>query len=86
MPSLRLVSLTAHERDILHKYASGVRGQQLANELKITYNTTRTHYLRICRKIDVADMMQASITYIQECHASAGVRLSSAEGSANEAS
>lgn len=59
----KFVRLTVHEREILGLYARGVRGQRLAVEKGITYNTVRSHYERICQKLETQDMIGAVIAF-----------------------
>lgn len=62
LPS-KFVRLTEHERGILALYARGVRGQRLAQEKGITYNTVRSHYERICDKVGERDMLGAAVAF-----------------------
>lgn len=55
------VPLTLRERDVLNRLANGYSNRQIAEELKISYETVKEHVQHILRKLCVTDRTQAAV-------------------------
>jgi DNA-binding NarL/FixJ family response regulator len=50
---VRLASLTPRERTVLQRLAQGMRPAEIADELRVSRHTVRTHLANLHRKLDV---------------------------------
>jgi|LakMenEpi03Aug12_release.lakeMendotaPanAssembly.Ray.scaffolds.fasta_scaffold192595_3 DNA-binding NarL/FixJ family response regulator len=55
------IPLTIRERDVLTRLANGYSNRQIADELKISYETVKEHVQHILRKLSVTDRTQAAV-------------------------
>jgi two-component system, NarL family, nitrate/nitrite response regulator NarL len=67
MPGRRgdaLAALTARERDVLRRVATGARTRQIAAELGIAEPTVKRHLTNIYRKLGVENRVAAATRYV----------------------
>ena len=55
------VPLTQRESEVLRQLAYGLTNKEIANTLKISYETVKEHVQHILRKIGVSDRTQAAV-------------------------
>jgi RNA polymerase sigma factor (sigma-70 family) len=51
--------LTSREKTVLKLIAAGLSNREIANEMKVTVNTVKTHVSRILTKLGVRSRVQA---------------------------
>ncbi|MGD9647391.1 MAG: response regulator transcription factor [Pirellulales bacterium] len=55
------VSLTKRESEVLRQMALGLTNKEIAQSLKISYETVKEHVQHVLRKIGVSDRTQAAV-------------------------
>ncbi len=60
------VPLTQRENEVLQKLALGDTNKQIADQLKISYETVKEHVQHILRKIGVTDRTQAAVWAVRK--------------------
>ncbi len=60
------VPLTQRENEVLRQLALGKTNKEIANELKISYETVKEHVQHILRKVGVSDRTQAAVWAVRE--------------------
>ncbi len=55
------VPLTKRESEVLHQLALGLTNKEIAQTLKISYETVKEHVQHILRKVGVSDRTQAAV-------------------------
>jgi DNA-binding NarL/FixJ family response regulator len=60
------VPLTQRESEVLRQLAYGLTNKEIANTLKISYETVKEHVQHILRKIGVSDRTQAAVWAVRK--------------------
>jgi DNA-binding CsgD family transcriptional regulator len=69
-----LAALTAREREILRRVATGARTRQIAAELGIAEPTVKRHLTNLYRKLGVENRVEAATRYVTEQRGRRGQR------------
>ena len=60
------VPLTQREGEVLRQLASGLTNKQIADSLKVSYETVKEHVQHVLRKIGVTDRTQAAVWAVRK--------------------
>jgi DNA-binding NarL/FixJ family response regulator len=58
--------LTQREGDVLRQLANGLTNKQIADSLKVSYETVKEHVQHVLRKIGVSDRTQAAVWAVRK--------------------